>query len=96
VARNTLTTKIQVPIVRADIVPRPHLIRRLSKGLRGKLVLLSAPAGSGKTSLLVDWISSADLLDSARGTYGAVFPVSRCRDVTGGAERWGGLPTVEE
>ena len=49
-----LTTKLYVPPARPEWVPRPHLIERLSAGLDArKLTLVSAPAGSGKTSLIL-------------------------------------------
>jgi LuxR family transcriptional regulator, maltose regulon positive regulatory protein len=47
-----LTTKLYVPPPRPNLVPRAHLIQELQAGLRGKLTLLSAPAGFGKTTLL--------------------------------------------
>jgi LuxR family maltose regulon positive regulatory protein len=52
-----LTTKLHVPPVRRELVPRPRLIERLNAGLRGKLTLLSAPAGFGKTTVLSDWVA---------------------------------------
>lgn len=51
-----LTTKLHIPSIRPDLVPRPHLIERLSAGLSRKLTLVSAPAGFGKTTLVTDWI----------------------------------------
>ncbi|MFC2165951.1 LuxR C-terminal-related transcriptional regulator [Acidobacteriota bacterium] len=50
-----LTTKIYVPQLRPALVPRPRLIKRLSEGMEHKFVLVSAPAGFGKTTLLSDW-----------------------------------------
>jgi LuxR family transcriptional regulator, maltose regulon positive regulatory protein len=50
-----LATKLHVPGSRPGFVPRPRLADRLEEGLDRKLVLVSAPAGSGKTSLLADW-----------------------------------------
>jgi LuxR family maltose regulon positive regulatory protein len=47
-----LTTKFYIPPPRSDIIPRPRLIERLNAGLHGKLTLISAPAGFGKTTLL--------------------------------------------
>jgi LuxR family maltose regulon positive regulatory protein len=43
-------------------VRRPHLIDRLNEGLHagGKLTLISAPAGFGKTTLLSEWIHQKD------------------------------------
>lgn len=37
------------------IVSRPHLHKRLDKGLNDKLTLVTAPAGYGKTTLLAEW-----------------------------------------
>ena len=51
-----LTTKLYIPAVRPDRVPRPHLVKRLNAGLNQKLTLISAPAGIGKTTLVADWI----------------------------------------
>jgi LuxR family maltose regulon positive regulatory protein len=52
-----LTTKLYIPPIRPEMVPRPHLIEQLSTGLRSgrKLTLISAPAGFGKTTLLSEW-----------------------------------------
>ncbi len=55
-----LRTKLYIPSVRADVVPRRHLIRRLSDGLRHPVVLISASAGSGKTTLLSEWHASSE------------------------------------
>jgi LuxR family transcriptional regulator, maltose regulon positive regulatory protein len=57
-ARALLTTKLYVPPARPNLVVRPRLIERLQAGLRGKLTLLVAPAGFGKTTLLSEWIAS--------------------------------------
>jgi LuxR family maltose regulon positive regulatory protein len=53
-----LMTKLCVPPVRADRVRRPHLTARLHEGLRHKMLLLSAPAGSGKTMALSEWVEA--------------------------------------
>jgi LuxR family maltose regulon positive regulatory protein len=47
-----LATKFYIPIPRQEIVPRPRLVEMLNHGLSGKLTLISAPAGFGKTTLL--------------------------------------------
>ena len=54
-----LATKLYVPQPRPRAVPRPRLIDRLNEGLssRGKLTLVSASAGFGKTTLISEWIS---------------------------------------
>jgi len=51
-----LATKLHPPPVTPGLVPRLHLIDRLIEGLQGSLILLSAPAGFGKTTLLSEWI----------------------------------------
>ena len=56
----TLSAKFSVPSSCATLVARPRLLARLNAGMKGKLVLLSAPAGWGKTALLRTWC--ADLL----------------------------------
>jgi len=50
-----LATKIAVPPTRPRLVPRVRLIERLREGLDYDLVLVSAPAGFGKTTLLSEW-----------------------------------------
>ena len=47
-----LTTKLYIPPARPGLVSRPRLVERLNKGLTGKLTLISAPAGFGKTTLV--------------------------------------------
>jgi LuxR family maltose regulon positive regulatory protein len=47
-----LWTKLYIPPVRPELVPRPKLIERLDAGLQRRLILVSAPAGFGKTALL--------------------------------------------
>ena len=51
-----LATKVNVPGVRPDLVPRPRLARRLDEGRGRGLVLVCAPAGYGKTVLLAGWV----------------------------------------
>lgn len=51
-----LATKLYIPPLRSRSVPRPHLIERLNDGLRHKLILISAPAGFGKTTLISEWL----------------------------------------
>ena len=57
-----LRTKLFVPSVRANLVPRPRLIERLNQGLElgHKLTLVSAPAGFGKTTLVSEWVTGSD------------------------------------
>jgi ATP/maltotriose-dependent transcriptional regulator MalT len=48
-----LSTKLHIPPVRSELVSRPRLLARLNTGLDSRLTLVSAPAGYGKTTLLV-------------------------------------------
>ena len=50
-----LATKLHVPRPRPGFVPRPRLAGALDEGLARRLILVCAPAGSGKTALLADW-----------------------------------------
>jgi LuxR family maltose regulon positive regulatory protein len=54
-----LATKLHVPGPRPGFLPRPRLADRLDEGLRRGLMLVCAPAGSGKTVLLADWARHA-------------------------------------
>lgn len=53
-----LQTKLYTPRLRPSLVPRPRLIEILNQGLAGKLTLISAPAGFGKTTLVSSWIDA--------------------------------------
>ena len=50
-----LLTKIHMPAVRAEFVPRPRLVNQLTAP--GKLTLICAPAGFGKTTLASCWLA---------------------------------------
>jgi LuxR family maltose regulon positive regulatory protein len=53
-----LATKLYVPPRRPDLVPRPRLMARLDEALRlqHRLTLVSAKAGTGKTTLVSEWL----------------------------------------
>src|SRR6516164_8440339 len=48
-------TKLYRPRLGSDLISRPHLLERLNTGLGGKVTLVCAPAGFGKTTLLAAW-----------------------------------------
>src|SRR5450631_2775456 len=53
-----LETKLFVPRPRRGVVSRPRLSERLNHGTASKLMLVSAPAGFGKTTLLAEWLAA--------------------------------------
>lgn len=55
-----LATKLFVPTLQGNRVPRRRLITQLDESLERKLTLISAPAGFGKTTLLAEWIEQKD------------------------------------
>jgi LuxR family transcriptional regulator, maltose regulon positive regulatory protein len=54
-----LETKLYLPRPRAGLVPRPRLSEQLDRGAGGRLLLVSAPAGFGKTTMLAEWLATA-------------------------------------
>ena len=52
-----LATKLYIPPLRPNVVIRPRLLERLNEGLHRSLILLSAPAGFGKTTLVSEWLA---------------------------------------
>lgn len=51
-----LTTKMARPALHTSLVPRPRLTTYLQAHAACKLVLVTGPAGSGKTTLVSDWL----------------------------------------
>jgi LuxR family transcriptional regulator, maltose regulon positive regulatory protein len=56
-----LLTKLHIPPAGNNIVHRSELFQKLNTGLNRKLILVSAPAGYGKTTLLSDWINQGKI-----------------------------------
>src|SRR5690349_7826176 len=52
-----IATKLLVPRLRREVVHRARLHELMDQGARSRLTLISAPAGFGKTTLLVDWLA---------------------------------------
>lgn len=57
-----LLTKLHIPLVGNNTVHRTELFDKLNEGLDRKLILISAPAGFGKTTLVSDWINQNQIL----------------------------------
>jgi len=60
-AEPLLKTKLYIPSSRGQKVNRQHLIRELNQIDQYSLSVLSAPAGFGKTTSLVEWASQSSL-----------------------------------
>src|SRR5262245_50206926 len=50
-----LITKLYIPRLDTDLLARPHLMERLNRAAAHPLVVVSAPAGWGKTTLVASW-----------------------------------------
>jgi LuxR family maltose regulon positive regulatory protein len=51
-----LITKLHLPSPRSPLVQRKRLLEKLNQGLAHKLILVSAAAGFGKTTVLSEWV----------------------------------------
>jgi LuxR family maltose regulon positive regulatory protein len=56
-----LRTKVNIPRIHPEVIARPRLLDKLDEGLGCRVILISAPAGFGKTTLLGDWIETRNL-----------------------------------
>lgn len=55
-----LTTKLYIPERPRTFLARSRLLNPLNDGLNGKLILVSAPAGFGKTTLIANWAQTLE------------------------------------
>ena len=53
-------TKLYRPRITGDLVPRRRLLRRLNHRRNRPLILVVAPAGYGKTTLVASWLATCD------------------------------------
>ena len=51
-----LETKFHIPQVQANFILRPQLLSMIECNMQGKLTLVTAPAGFGKTTLVSNWL----------------------------------------
>jgi hypothetical protein len=87
-SQDLLSAKFSVPLVRAERVHRPRLVERLNEALGRDLLLVSAPAGFGKTTLISGWVSNlrsnGRVRRSTTGSAGSRrMKATRCRVVIG-------------
>ncbi|MET0765161.1 MAG: LuxR C-terminal-related transcriptional regulator [Blastococcus sp.] len=54
------SSKIVVPELPVEFTPRPFLRQRLDAATSAQVIIVSAPAGSGKTLMLADWVRSGE------------------------------------
>jgi LuxR family maltose regulon positive regulatory protein len=52
-----LSSKLHFPRLHTSLLARSHLLAQLDSSLQGKLTLLSAPAGFGKTTMVSQWVA---------------------------------------
>ncbi|MEE4256033.1 MAG: hypothetical protein V2I47_03265, partial [Bacteroidales bacterium] len=53
-------TKLNRPKISNDLLIRPHLIEKFEKSSHLPLILISAPAGYGKSMLLSQWLEKQE------------------------------------
>lgn len=56
-----MTTRLQIPRLPLQHVPRSQVVALLEESVQRPLTLVSAPAGSGKTTLLAEWASTTTM-----------------------------------
>ncbi len=56
-----LKTKISIPRLPGVFIHRPRLTDRIHQGVKCPLTLITAPAGFGKTNLLIEWTRQTEL-----------------------------------
>ncbi|GGA45542.1 LuxR C-terminal-related transcriptional regulator [Paenibacillus physcomitrellae] len=54
-----LKTKIALPVLKNNLVKRKRLLQVLQENTNGRLTLIHAPAGYGKTTLMAEWVRSS-------------------------------------
>lgn len=62
-AGSLIETKFSAPRLRRDLISRRSTLERLERDGDVRLILISAPAGFGKTTLLAEWLSKSSSND---------------------------------
>ncbi|MBE3560915.1 MAG: transcriptional regulator [Ktedonobacteraceae bacterium] len=62
-----LAPKLRPPRLHASLIERERLLAQLDSSLEGKLTLLSAPTGFGKTTLVRQWLARLERGDRSDG-----------------------------
>jgi len=79
VINDLLQTKLFIPPLRPSLVPRHRLIEQLNQGKQGKVTLVSAPAGFGKTTLVVAWLAEERRSGGEYSNFQSLVPdISAC------------------
>ncbi|MGD8814119.1 MAG: LuxR C-terminal-related transcriptional regulator [Anaerolineales bacterium] len=60
-AADLLSTRLYIPHPHQYLIPRPRLEQRLDEGASKSLMVVSAPAGYGKTTILSAWAEASKL-----------------------------------
>jgi LuxR family maltose regulon positive regulatory protein len=62
-----LSTKLAIPTFRATLVPRPRLAAQIDRAIaqQHKLILIAAPAGFGKTTMIAAWLAELRIENEA-------------------------------
>jgi LuxR family maltose regulon positive regulatory protein len=60
-SKHLLRTKLTIPPIRPSQIARPRLIDLIHGGLDRALILVSAPAGYGKTTLISSWLKETKI-----------------------------------
>ena len=69
-----IKTRISAPRLRANLVSRPRLLHLLDRGTTRALTLICAPAGYGKTTLILEWIASLEKTGAAALSWLSLDP----------------------
>jgi len=55
-----LRNKLHPPILATHMIARPQLFEMFERGMSAKLILVSSPAGTGKSTVLAAWLKQQD------------------------------------